>query len=51
MCSDMLWAGWSRDQILVRVRFSVSDQTGPETHPASCAGGTESFLGGKVAGM
>jgi hypothetical protein len=34
-----LWAGWSRDRILVGARLSASVQTGPGAHPASCAMG------------
>ena len=40
-------AGWSRDRNLVGARFSAPVQTGPGAHPASCTGGTGSFLGGK----
>lgn len=38
--SDMLWTGRSRDQNLVRVRFSVPVQTSPETQQTSCTMGT-----------
>jgi len=30
--SDLLWAGLSRDWILVRARFSAAIQTGPGAH-------------------
>jgi hypothetical protein len=42
--ADSLWAGWSRDQILVGARFSAPIQTGPGAHPASYTKGIRSFL-------
>ena len=45
--SNLLQAGWSRDRIPVRLRFSASIQTGPGAHPASCSVGTGSFPGVK----
>ena len=49
-CSDLLWAGWSRDRIPVGARFSAPLQTSPGAHPASYAMGTGSFLGVKQPG-
>jgi len=41
--------GWTvRRSNPVGARFSTPVQTGPETHPASCAMGTGSFPGGKM---
>ena len=40
---DLLQAGRSEDQILVRVRFSTSVQTSPGAHPASYTMGTGSL--------
>jgi hypothetical protein len=41
-------AGKSADRIPVRARFSTPVQTGPGTHPASCAMGTGSLPRGGV---
>ena len=48
--SDSLRAGWSRNRIPVRARFSTPVQTGPEAHPASYTMGTGSFPGVKWPG-
>ena len=47
---DLLRAGWSRDQIPVRVKFSTPVETGPGSHLASCTVGIESFPGVKWSG-
>jgi hypothetical protein len=44
---DWLQAGSLGDRIPVGARFSAPVQTGPESHPASCTMGTESFPGVK----
>ena len=41
--SNSLWAGWSGDQIPVRVKFSAPIQTSPGSHPASYTIDTRSF--------
>ena len=48
--SDPLLAGRSGDRIPLRARFSEPVQTGPRSHPASCAMGTGSFPGIKRPG-
>jgi len=48
--SDLLWAGWAGDQILVGVTFFAPDQTSHGAHPASYTMGTGSFLGVKRLG-
>jgi hypothetical protein len=45
MCSDWLWAGWSRDWIPVGARFSAPVHADPGAHPASCTMGIGSFPG------
>ena len=37
VCSDFLWAGWSRGWIPGGGIFTAPVQTGPGAHPASCA--------------
>jgi hypothetical protein len=49
--SDLLQAGWSRDQNLVGARFSAPIQPGPGTHPGPCTISTGSLSWGKVAGV
>ena len=43
--SDSLRAARSGDRIPVRARFSAPNQTGSESHPASCTMDTGSFSG------
>ena len=45
-CSDLLWAGLSRNQIPVRVRFSAAIQTSRGAHLTSCAAATGSLSTG-----
>ena len=42
--SNLLWDGWSRDQILLGVEFSAPVQTNPDAHPACYTMGTRSQL-------
>jgi len=48
--SNLLWVGWSRDQIPVMARYSTSVPTGSGAHSASYTMGTGSFLGVKWLG-
>jgi len=43
--SDLVWAGWSEDQIPLEARFSAPIQSRPEAPPASYTMGTTIFWG------
>ena len=45
--SDLIWVGWSGDQILLGMRFSAPIQTGSVAHPVSCTMGVGSLSNGQ----